>query len=73
MNDIDLYDSAKAIIRSCGDIDAVMTVMENAEDSDDDGVQMACLAAARCALASIVTEIRAESEAITEKAAAETA
>ena len=50
MKDIDLYDSAKAITQSCEDIDAVMTVMENAEDSDDESVQRACLAAARCAL-----------------------
>ena len=72
MKDIDLYDSAKAITRSCEAIDAVIAVMEEAEENDDGDIQKSCLMTARCALTAIVAEIRSEAKTIAEKTADET-
>ena len=62
---IEFYDNAKAIISACDDIDAVILMIETAEEHQE--AQGACLASTRCALAFIATEIRAAADAIAEK------
>lgn len=61
---IEIYDKAKEILRACGDIDAVITTIEETEERGDDTIKEACLVMARCALATITVEMRSAADAI---------
>lgn len=66
---IDIYDNAKAICRECNDIDAIITMIELAEERQDPNASGACLASTRIALYAIVKEIRVAAITIAEKSA----
>ena len=55
---LEVYDKARTILSSCRDIDALITMIEEVEDQDDETIAGACLATVRCALTAIVDEIQ---------------
>lgn len=61
---IEVVDNAKTILRSCSDIDAIVTMIELTEGHDDPYTYAACLSNVRNALSFISVEIQKSAEAI---------